>query len=446
MDITGVILKTILVNPSESLEVWAKLRLSYFSTSYIGIYTNIVRFYHEHGKLPSLAELEVVTREPSNKASLIALSTIEIPEDISIDILVVALIDEYAQNETLNKLSKFLDTLTILSTDEIKEGLSDIVMYLDEKTHSTESVYLMSDFNLFSDDELTERIPLGINATLDYKSGGFQTSDLIMIGGKRGSGKSIVACNIACNQYSAGNVGLFFSIEQPGHEIFERMLSILSSVPHEKIRNKKLGYKDLLDIAEVRTSFFIDAKNVLNSFKEHKDFNRFEKELTTTKKLKEENQIIIVDNQKLSISDIDLHLYKAKAQFGERCKLAVVDYVNQIVIPETANVEGAYDWRGQVELSKQLKNLARKHNVCIITPYQIDASGEARFSKGLLDAADASFILEPLDNGIKFKTTKSRSFAAINFSSKMDWDTLKIFADEFDSPSKEENYKPDLDF
>jgi RecA/RadA recombinase len=443
MDIAGTLLKTILINPAESLESWSKLKLCYFSKSYVGIYTNIVKFYLEFSKLPTLKELEVITREPSNRASLIAINSIELDDDISIEILVSALIDEYTQNEALTKLDKFLDNITLLSTDEIKEKLSDIVLYLDEKTHSNESVFLMSDFNLFSNDELTERIPLGINANLDYKSGGFQTTDLIMIGGKRGSGKSIVACNIACNQYEIGNVGLFFSIEQPGHEIFERMLSILSGVPHENIRNRKLSESDLLTLAKTRAKFFSEYESILSDFSSHKDFNKFEKELTTTKKLKENSQIIIVDNHRLTISDIDLHLHKTKAKFGERLKVAVVDYVNQIVLPEVVEAESQYNWMGQVELSKKLKDLARKHNVCIVTPYQIDKTGEARFSKGLLDAADASFILEPIENGITFKTTKSRSFAAIDFSSKMDWNTLRIFPDELDTGTE---YKPDLEF
>ena len=64
-----------------------------------------------------------------------------------------------------------------------------------------------------------------------------------------------------------------------------------------------------------------------------------------------------------------------------------------------------------------------------ISPYQIDASGEARFAKGILDAADAAFTLDTHDKEddcITFNCVKMRSSSMKSFTSTMDWETLKI--------------------
>ena len=429
MDVAGALLKLILLYPEESLEQWSKLKLCYFSSIYTSIYSNISKFYKEHSRLPSLSEVELLCREPTIRASIAAIKTIEIPEDIDKDILVEALINDYTQNETLTKLDEFIDDIQFLSSSEIKAELANIVLYIEEKTANQEDVCLMSDFQLYYDDGTNERVALGINDVLDSKTGGFQLTDLIMIGGRRGSGKSLVGCNIVSNQYSQGNVGLFFSIEQPGIEIYDRIMSILSGVSHDHIRNKTLDPIELLKLAEVKASFFADSQDILNQYKESYDFKKFERDLINYKKLKESSQIIIIDNQKLTMSEIDLHIYKTKAKFGDKLKVVVVDYVNKIIPPDILN-GSQFDWKLQVDLSNQLKGLARKHKVCIVSPYQIDSSGEARFAKGLLDAPDASFILEAGQDFISFETTKSRSFAAISFKSMIDWNCLKIFPDE----------------
>ena len=90
---------------------------------------------------------------------------------------------------------------------------------------------------------------------------------------------------------------------------------------------------------------------------------------------------------------------------------------------------GQYDWPEQIELSKTLKQYAQDYNVLFFSPYQTDASGEARFAKGILDAADAAFALEtwtPEDECISFQCKKMRNGPMESFTSAMNWDTLKI--------------------
>ena len=78
--------------------------------------------------------------------------------------------------------------------------------------------------------------------------------------------------------------------------------------------------------------------------------------------------------------------------------------------------------------------MSRKYDLTLISPYQIDATGEARFSKGILDSADRSFNFFPppegdnreLENKITIHTTKMRNVKHMSFDVLMDWSCVKI--------------------
>ena len=80
-------------------------------------------------------------------------------------------------------------------------------------------------------------------------------------------------------------------------------------------------------------------------------------------------------------------------------------------------------------MSKALKSMAQEYECTVVTPYQTDASGEARFAKGILDAADAAYALETYDQedaAITFNCTKMfRRYAFLHIYSQLgnyeDW-------------------------
>jgi replicative DNA helicase len=307
----------------------------------------------------------------------------------------------------------------------------------------------MADMMLFRHpDELEkERVYLGLNNTFDAVLGGVARQELILIGGKRGSGKSITSSNIFINQYEAGNSAIYFSIEMTAHEVIERNLSILANVNLQRLKQNKLTDEELLKLVRARAGMFVDADQTVTEYMRHRDKYKFEEQLVRNYQLKPDNQMIIVDDRDLTISSIDLHIGKAKAKFGDKLKVVVVDYVNQIVL------EGSdmYDWKPQIEVSKKLKNLARKYEIVLVSPYQIDASGEARFAKGILDAADIALVMEAHDKNsqaISFETTKIRGGKEMTFTCPIDWDTLRISPQSIDRPqakeSKKIGKKPDL--
>lgn len=300
----------------------------------------------------------------------------------------------------------------------------------------------MADLMIFQHQEEIdkERVFLGLNNSFDAVLGGVARQELILVGGRRGAGKSIVSSNVFVNQYEAGNTSLYFSIEMTAHETVQRNLSILANVNLQNLKQNKLTDEEVLRVVKARANMFTGAEELVDSFMRNRDRYKFEETLVRNFELKPDNQMIVIDDRDLTLGAIDLHIGKTKARFGEKLKLVVVDYVNQIVVEGVSQ----FDWQPQIEVSKKLKNLARKYEVAILSPYQIDATGEARFAKGLLDAADIALVLEAHDKdkqAISFETTKIRGGKEMHFTSPIDWDTLRISPQSIDRPQAKEPIK-----
>jgi replicative DNA helicase len=433
IDVPGTLLCSILQDPEHGIEVWPKLKIAFFSSSYATIYNAINKFYQSYHRLPCFTELKTLIRDPLLLHTIAALELLEIEQEFDLQFLLDSLINEYTQNEAITKLETFADKLTSLDSEEVKEELANIVLHLEEKTFLSEEIVTMDNLLLFDEVELRSKVPVGISNYFDSVTGGLIPSELVYFGGERGSGKSVLMTNISVRQYEQENVSVFFTIEMRAREIFTRHLSCLAEVNHSRIRKGTLDYEELVKVARVRANMFTDADDCYEDFLKRKDYTRFEKNLINNKRLKEDNQIIIVDNSKLSIADIDLTIQKYKGRFGDKFKVAIIDYLNRI------DMKDPYRWENQIYLSNALKDLARKHEIVIVSPYQIDKSGEARFAKGVLDSPDISLIMKANDDTIDFTSTKTRNLPKMTFSSAIDWETLRI--DPADISAKDLNHK-----
>ncbi len=440
MDTSAIVLQKIL--ETSDLDSWSRIKAAYIDSAYTTVFSAISRHYSKYNLIPSFVDLDLTMREGQTKNTLEAIRLTECP-DVSIDIAIDALIDQYTQNETIKALEKFVDKLPIYDTSEIKENLASIVLMLDEKTMSSETVNNMADLMIFQhqEDLNRTRVMLGFNNTFDSVLGGTSLEDLVLIGGKRGAGKSIICSNMQVHQYEIGNVCPYFTIEMPALEVFQRNMAILSGVKHTDLVQNKQTPEDILKVIKARAGMFEDADSLVDEFKITKDRYKFEEDLVRTKALKEDNQMIIIDNRDLTITDIDLQVGKLKARFGDKLKLVVVDYLNQIKIEGNHN---KFDWQPQIEVATQLKNIARKYGVIVASPYQIDDSGATRFSKGILDPANIALIVEAHDkstNAITFGTTKIRGAGEIDITSGMNWDTLRISPVSVPKPEKGEKHE-----
>jgi len=409
---------------TQDLEAWSRIRKEFFEPPYTEIYSLINKFYQTYDKLPSFEELELVTRNEKHANYVRALQELIVPDDLDIEIILQALINEYAQRSVLEKLSEYLESLVFKDVGEIVEDLTDIALDIEEKTEVNEQIILMNEYLTIDEETIFSRVALGLNNDFDRQSLGMAPGEYVMLGGYRGSGKSVVCSNIVCNQYLQGNSALYFSIEMSGREIFNRNLSILSGVREKHIKAGNLTLEERTSIAKVRAEMTQDgAEDLLRTFYKDQDFTTFERKILE-RPLKRDTQLITIDNSNLTIPNIDATIHSFKSKLEDKLKVVVVDYINQITVHDP------YNWQVQIELSKKLKALARKYDIVMVTPFQTSEEGKVRFSKGILDSPNWAFNLNQAGEGdtgaIEFECKKARGDERLDFASEIYWPTLKI--------------------
>lgn len=97
---------------------------------------------------------------------------------------------------------------------------------------------LLQDLPMYEDPNkaLVESIDSDIPALNEALGGGFRKKCAYMIIGGTGSGKTIIACQLACAfTYINGSNGLFISTEQQHDELYRRIVSNRCSIPHKAI-------------------------------------------------------------------------------------------------------------------------------------------------------------------------------------------------------------------
>ena len=419
-----VVLHSILGDTEFSLQIWSQLKLDYFPVEYQPVFRAISQFYSSHGKLPTKQELTLSLARSISESPIYGLFlAYEAPEDVDAIVALKILVDEYIQSHALDKIEKLVTKISDYSGEEVIDKIANIAYDLEAASDVQSIMYSAQDIELFAQDPKVSYIPLGLNNNMDANIIGVARSETILIGGRRGSGKSIVCSNLVVNEYLNGFTSVYFTIEMRASQVHRRNIGIEAGVSSVALRNGNLTHDEKSKIAQTLCRKYIDADSVLASFYTHNDLHKLETELKKCT-LNKDNQIIIVDSPNLSLVDIDTTLARLKATYGKKLRMVAVDYVNQIQVPDK------FDWQSQITISSTLKELAAKHDVAIAAPYQIDATGEARFSKGILDSADYAIILEASQDEscpyIKFETTKARDVPPFSVCSDMDWKTLRL--------------------
>ena len=83
----------------------------------------------------------------------------------------------------------------------------------------------------------------------------------------------------------------------------------------------------------------------------------------------------------------------------------------------------------------------------IFSAYQVNKDGEARFSKGILDAVDAAFTLDHWGDEhdcVEFKCDKMRSGKEKGFITRMNWETLRMGPETEINPDTKEETTDDI--
>lgn len=436
MNVEGSVLYLVLAseNREEALECYGKLKSQYFAgTSVLPIYKNIRRFYDTNGSVPTFKELlfSATARGTAELSQIAALESQQHPE-VDIHFAVDVLLNAYAQKEALSSINSLLDGIRELPGQEIVEAFSHMALELDGKLDNSEEVFTAKDLRSFKteDDIAKNYLPVGLSNRMDA-TGGLMRQGLYLFGGRRGSGKSIVAANISVNARESGLVSPFFTIEMSAQETDDRMMAMRAGVSYQSLigKGEPLSNEDNLRVAAAKAEDFEGGTDLLDSWPDKDKFKgiEFEDALLKLPERQDIGKIVIIDNKELTLTAIDSQLAKLSAEYGDRLGPVVVDYVNQVVY-DTSDPNSMYDWKTQIHLAKQLKVLARKYNIPMVSPYQTDAEGEARLSKGLLDAVDGAWAIkrEPDSDVMELVCQKLRGAEEFDMRIRMSTKTLVV--------------------
>src|ERR1700691_2178424 len=196
---------------------------------------------------------------------------------------------------------------------------------------------------------------------LDSRMGGLQQSDLIILAGRPGMGKSALATNIAYNVAKAwageiradgrtatvnGGIVGFFSLEMSAEQLATRIIAEQTGIPSNKIRRGGIDETDFEKIKDVS----IDLKNV---------------------------PFYVDETGGLSVGQLAARARRLKRQRG--LDVLVVDYLQLL----QGNSRRSSENRVQeiTEITTRLKALAKELNIPILALSQLSRQVESRDDK-----------------------------------------------------------------
>ncbi|MCC9074982.1 replicative DNA helicase [Litorilinea aerophila] len=188
-------------------------------------------------------------------------------------------------------------------------------------------------------------VPTGFTM-LDRLLGGFQKSDLIILAGRPGMGKTSFALSIAQNAAKRyGARVAIFSLEMSSEQLVQRLLSMETGIDSHRLR---LG-----DVHEEEWPILLEAANMLAS-----------------------TNIFIDDTPAASVTEIRTKARRLYAEHG--LDLILIDYM------QLMTGQGGRNENRQQEISyisRSLKALARELNVPVIALSQLSRAVESRADK-----------------------------------------------------------------
>ena len=180
---------------------------------------------------------------------------------------------------------------------------------------------------------------------LDYKTSGFQKSDLVIIAARPAMGKTAFELNIAEYMAFRKNATVaIFSLEMSKEQLVNRLLALESSVDSQKIRTG--------DVDDGDWEKLIEGANTIAK-----------------------SHMIIDDTASISISELKSKCRRYKREYN--LGIVIIDYL------QLMTTTGRSESRQQEisEISRSLKSLARELNVPIIALSQLGRAVESRPDK-----------------------------------------------------------------
>jgi replicative DNA helicase len=186
-------------------------------------------------------------------------------------------------------------------------------------------------------------VPTGFK-NLDYITGGWQKSDLIIVAGRPSMGKTAATLNLARNASVLGNIGVgVFSLEMSTSQLTARLMSSEAEIENDKLRNGRMNQNDYA-------------------------------RLTSSIDLLKNANIVIDDTPALSIIELKARARRMKVE--NNIGLIVIDYL-QLMSGSGKKAEGSREQEIS-SISRGLKALAKELDIPVIALSQLSRAVESR--------------------------------------------------------------------
>lgn len=231
---------------------------------------------------------------------------------------------------------------------------------------------------------------------IDAVTGGFSPAELIVIGGETNAGKSMLLSNMSIQMWMQGNTVdtspedfkrgynvLYFSLEMPYEDCFDRFLARVADIPQRSIRDAKLN-EEQIEKMKKGLKFIDEYQKAGNHFN-------------------------IVDvPRNVTIEEVELRYQDAILQF--RPDIVVVDYMGLMHDPAKAKEQ---DWLKMGAIAASLHEFSRAFDVVMLTAVQLTDIKRGSKNKGDQDESQkvgvhrigrSSHIMHHVNIGIQIET------------------------------------------
>lgn len=276
-------------------------------------------------------------------------------------------------NENMREVAKLVNSLEMESNDRLPRRLSEIlpdwIEVLERRLQGSESgLYLK----------------VGIDP-MDEKYGGFGRTDLIVIAGQPGMGKTELAVMMANYIGSQRGVGLFVSMEMSEMQVAERHIADRSTLPVGKLRNP-------LELTDEDYGRMSQAINEIND---------------------QDNYVI---DQTMTVDEIIAHAERL-SRCDKGLAFLAVDYLGLIIKQKAERNDIAIG-----DITRKLKKFALQYKVPVILLSQLNRNVASRADKrpiiqDLRDSGsieqDADAIIFPYRDEVHNENSRMKGIAEI---------------------------------
>ena len=332
-----------------------------FYQSAYGVIFEAITELHNDGKAVDLVTLQSRLKEKDVPAEIASLEFVRdlitaVPTSANVKYY-AEIVAEKALMRRMIKLNEEIENMCYLGKEPVEailETTEKKVFELVQKRNTGDFVPIR-DVVLNALDKIEKASKTSGNVTglptgfldLDYKTAGFQPSDLILVAARPSMGKTAFVLNIAQHMaFKANKAVAIFSLEMSKEQLVNRLFSLESQVDAQALRTGNLKDSDWEKL--------IEGAGIIGKSK-----------------------LIIDDTPSISISELRSKCRKYKLEQG--LDIIIIDYLQLM----TGKVGSRNESRQQEvsDISRALKGLARELNVPVVALSQLSRAVESRPDK-----------------------------------------------------------------